>query len=131
MRLIRGFCSLLSSLLLVLGIALLAFGFIDDEGSMSVLAVFIILISAGINILFTLNQPKEYKSMAFRYFWANGFILFTYFTVILSPLGKMIKNTLPESFIAWQHGNLSGYKKIQTQQQYTEIYKYLSLSDVE
>lgn len=130
MRVIRNLFSFISAVQLVVGIAVFAASFLNEEIEFlriaGILQVFYSILFA---VLFTLKQPKGYKAMAFRYYYANGFIYFLYLLIITIPAAIAIKNALPETFAAWKYGNLSGVARIAERKIAGELYAYLSLAE--
>ena len=136
MRLIRGFCSLLSFDFIILGVcSFIASFFRSDMSFINIPGILMIVLGAGINYIFSLKESSENRSMAMRYFFANGAIIFTYITIVFFPIGKMIKNNLPYSYDAWVQGNLSGYKEIEQKNIIAsskyEIMRFLDLEEFE
>lgn len=130
MRFIRGVFSLMAAMLFSVGIAVfIASFFRRDFESFRIAGVVMVVLAAALNLLFAAPQPKGYKGVAFAYFLANGFILFSYLTIIGIPIGKAIANSLPESFSAWKEGDLSGYSRQVSQEEEFAIMRYLSLSE--
>lgn len=139
MSIIKNFCSFTVASLLAVGIGMTVASFISGDMDFLVfMGMRMIVGSIVLTALLTIKQPKGYKAMAFRYYYANGFIMFAYLMIITIPVAIAIKNTLPDSFTAWKNGTLEGYKKIHNRKAdddfykrkiSTELYMYLSLNE--
>lgn len=139
MRFIKGLCSLISFFLILFGTFGCVVYWVNGLGIISPTGLIMIVLGLGINCLFSMKENGN-KVLAAKYFFLNGAKFFCYMTIVLIPLGRIIKNKLPSSFGSGLKGNsvtAKGKNTMQTpadslsSKQKVEIRVFLELEEFE